>query len=466
MHYISTRGKSEKATFSDILLTGLAPDGGLYVPEQWPHFSVDRILSWKGLAYERIASMIMKPFLGDVITENELISLLFNSYKSFDHDLIVPLKPLRSNVWLLELFHGPTLSFKDIALQFLGRLVHHILNKSGKRITIITATSGDTGSAAIEAFKSSPNVDIVVLHPKGRTSEIQRKQMTTVQSPNVKNIAIEGNFDDCQNIVKTLFADQSFREKMNLTSVNSINWGRIIAQIPYYFASFLEIANRKEPISFTVPTGNFGNIFAGYAAKQMGLPIQNLVIASNKNDILTRFFEENDMSIKTAQASLSPSMDIQVSSNFERFLFDLCYQNGEQVELLMEKFKKLKKLPIDKNIWLRAKRIFHANSVSDDETKKTIKQVFAETGMSIDPHTAVGVACTKEKFPLNGHMVVLSTAHPSKFPDVVKETTGFPPMTPAKLKKVLNKPEEFVTMSKNINDVKSYLYDTIEKKAA
>ncbi|MEL0324113.1 MAG: threonine synthase, partial [Rhodospirillales bacterium] len=323
MKYISTRGSAPSLDFEGVLLAGLATDGGLYVPETWPSFSKDDFRALRGLGYAETAYRVTKPFVGNSISEDVYQQILTDSYATFDHSSVTPLMQLDSDLWSLELFHGPTLAFKDVALQLLGRLFDHVLSRRGQKIAIVGATSGDTGSAAIEACRDRDNIAICILHPKGRTSEAQRRQMTTVHSPNVQNIAIEGDFDACQDIVKELFADGEFRESVNLSAVNSINWARVMAQIVYYVYAAVRLGAPDREIAFSIPTGNFGNVFAAYAAHRMGLPIKHLVVGSNSNDILTRFFESDDMSIQGVQPTLSPSMDIQVSSNFERLLFEL-----------------------------------------------------------------------------------------------------------------------------------------------
>ena len=320
MRYLSTRGGQPSLAFDEVLLTGLARDGGLFLPESWPQLD---LASLGGLDYPTLAARVMLPFLGGRIGEADFARLVQESYAGFGHKAVAPLKQIDSRLWLMELFHGPTLAFKDVALQLLGRLYDHVLGKRGQRITIVGATSGDTGSAAIEACRDRPAIDIFILHPQGRTSEVQRRQMTTVLSPNVRNIAIRGSFDDCQDLVKGLFADATFRDEMHLAAVNSINWGRIMAQIVYYVWAALALGAPRRRVAFAVPTGNFGNVYAGYAARAMGLPIEKLMVGSNRNDILTRFIAGGAMKIGTVHPTLSPSMDIQVSSNAERLLFDL-----------------------------------------------------------------------------------------------------------------------------------------------
>jgi threonine synthase len=340
VRYISTRGDAPILEFDEVLLAGLAEDGGLYVPETWPQLTADGLRDLRGLSYAETAVHVMTPFLGGRIDAATFEGLVRDAYAQFDHPAVAPLRQLDANLWLLELFHGPTLAFKDAALQLLGRLFDHVLTRRGERVTIVGATSGDTGSAAIEACRDREAIEIFILHPHGRVSDVQRRQMTTVMSPNVHNIAVEGSFDDCQDLVKAMFADRRFRDELRLSAVNSINWARIMAQIVYYVQAAVALGAPDRPVAFAVPTGNFGNVYAGYAARQMGLPIAELVIGSNRNDILTRFMETGVMEMRDVETSLSPSMDIQVSSNFERLLFDVCEREGRAVLDTMIDFRR------------------------------------------------------------------------------------------------------------------------------
>ncbi|TWI58750.1 threonine synthase [Pseudomonas duriflava] len=422
MRYISTRGQAPALSFEDVLLTGLASDGGLYVPENLPRFTVEEIASWAGLPYHELAFRIMRPFVEGCIGDADFKQILEETYGTFEHSAVAPLRQLGANEWVLELFHGPTLAFKDFALQLLGRLLDHVLSKRGERVVIMGATSGDTGSAAIEGCRRCDNVDIFILHPYQRVSEVQRRQMTTILGDNIHNIAIEGNFDDCQEMVKASFADQGFLKGTRLVAVNSINWARIMAQIVYYFHAALQLGAPARSVAFSVPTGNFGDIFAGYLARNMGLPVNQLIVATNRNDILHRFMSGNQYFKDTLHASLSPSMDIMVSSNFERLLFDLHGRNGVALAELMATFKATGKLSIEEDRWIEARKLFDSLAVDDEATCATIAQVFEQTGEVLDPHTAIGVKAAREcRRSLSTPMVVLGTAHPVKFPDAVEK---------------------------------------------
>ena len=421
MKYHSTRGRAPVLSFEEVVLTGLASDGGLYMPQSLPSFSVGDIQAMAGLSYEELAVEIMLPFVEENITRQELVSLVDKSYSTFRHVAKAPLVQIAHNEHVLELFQGPTLAFKDFALQFLGNLLDHILKKKNQRVVIMGATSGDTGSAAIEGCRQCDNVDIFILHPHNRVSEVQRRQMTTVFSDNVFNIALEGNFDDCQNMVKASFADQSFLPSdRQLVAVNSINWARIMAQIVYYFYSALTLGAPHRKVSYSVPTGNFGDIFAGYLAKKMGLPIEQLIVATNANDILHRCLSANDHSKQSLQHSLSPSMDIMVSSNFERMLFDLYDSDGGAISQLMEDFRS-GSMTLTDDVFEKAQANFSSYRCDDEETTKTIRKVFSDSEYLLDPHTAIGVAaarhCWKDR---SVPMVTLGTAHPAKFPDAIR----------------------------------------------
>ncbi|MEC8622277.1 MAG: threonine synthase [Pseudomonadota bacterium] len=442
MEYISTRGKAPVLNFEEVMLAGLADDGGLYVPLVWPKFSTDEILSLRGLSYPEIAEYVISPFVDnaiDVSTQRKLIKL---AYQNFGHSSVAPLRRLDKNVSILELFHGPTLAFKDFALQLLGYFFEEVLRKRGERVTIVGATSGDTGSAAIEACKNRDPIDIFILHPDQRTSEIQRRQMTTVTAKNVHNIAIQGTFDDCQDLVKAMFRDRKFRESMNLSAVNSINWARIMAQIVYYFSSALALGAPETKIAYSVPTGNFGDIFAGYAAKKMGLPINKLIVGTNSNDILERFFASGDMSARAVVPTLSPAMDIQVSSNFERLLFDLAGNDPDVVNTAMSSFRDLGQMKYPPEILSLAQEIFYAASVDDEETLRVIESIREDFDILIDPHTATAISAGKKaSLKSEVEMVVLSTAHPAKFPDAVIRATGEKPELPHRLSHILDAPE-------------------------
>ncbi|WP_263145348.1 threonine synthase [Pseudomonas sp. RIT-PI-AD] len=427
MRYISTRGQAPALNFEDVLLTGLASDGGLYVPENLPRFTLEEIASWADLPYHELAFRVMRPFVAGSIADADFRRILEETYSVgekgvFAHEAVAPLRPLKGNEWVLELFHGPTLAFKDFALQLLGRLLDHVLEKRGERVVILGATSGDTGSAAIEGCRRCANVDIFILHPHQRVSEVQRRQMTTILGDNIHNIAVEGNFDDCQEMVKASFADQGFLKGTRLVAVNSINWARIMAQIVYYFHAALQLGAPARSIAFSVPTGNFGDIFAGYLARNMGLPISQLIVATNRNDILHRFMSGNRYAKETLHPTLSPSMDIMVSSNFERLLFDLHGRNGAAIAALMDSFRQGGGFSVEDERWSEARKLFDSLAVSDAETCSTIAEVFDACGELLDPHTAIGVRAAREcRRSLSSPMVTLGTAHPVKFPDAVRE---------------------------------------------
>jgi threonine synthase len=469
MKYISTRGTAPKLSFEDVVLAGLASDGGLYVPETTPEFSMAEIVAMQSLSYPELAYKIISRFTGEEIAADALKNIINDTYGAagtFRHAAVAPLKQLDANTYLLELFHGETLAFKDFALQFLGRLLSHILEKRGGRATIVGATSGDTGSAAIAGCRGRKNMEIFIMYPHGRVSDVQRLQMTTVLDKNVHNIAVDGSFDDCQDIVKTLFADVEFREKYNLTAVNSINWARIVAQIVYYFYAALRLGAPARAVSFAVPTGNFGDIYAGYMAKKMGLPIEQLIIATNRNDILARTLETGNYSVTAVEPSLSPSMDIQISSNFERLLFDLYDRDGVKLADLMAKFRVEKKLELSQLALGRLRGEFAVATASDNETKTTIKECFLATGELLDPHTAVGLcAGNKARKNLQIPLVILATAHPAKFPDAVKAATkdigGIYPELPPHLADLQKREEKFTRLGNAAEGVKQFIEKSI-----
>ena len=454
IHYISTRRGSGLQNFEQVLLAGLAPDGGLYVPQTWPQIDVKAL---KGKSYIEVAEAIMLPFVEGCIDRASFREILHQTYneKVFRHPDIVPLHKISGDIHVLELFHGPTLAFKDFALQLLGRLFDHVLKKNDARVTIIGATSGDTGSAAIEGCRHSDRVDIFILHPRGRVSDVQRRQMTTVHAENVHNIALEGTFDDCQAMVKAMFNDADFREKMNLSAVNSINWARIMAQIVYYFYTALQF---DEAGSFVVPTGNFGNIFAAYAARKMGLNIKTLGIATNRNDILARFFETGVMEMRGVTPTLSPSMDIEISSNFERYLFDLLDRDAAKLKALMEEFKKTGRFSLTEDLIKKARREFSAHRCDEKNTSTTIKNVYEETGYILDPHSAVGFAAAQEIEQKSGRPVIaLATAHPAKFPDAVEKATGIRPALPPHLAGLMEREERFTVLPNDLKKLKKFV---------
>lgn len=463
MKYISTRGTAELLNFEEVLLTGLASDGGLYVPEQYPFFTHEQIKSFQGLSYAELASKIMAPFTEGCLTEEDLLKISLDVYSRFNHSAIAPLKQIQQNLWIMELFHGPTLAFKDYALQVVGKLFDFVLKKNNKKITIVGATSGDTGSAAIEGCKRCSNVDIFILHPYNRVSDVQRRQMTTVLSENVHNIALKGTFDDCQSFVKNLFADKVFREKYNLAAVNSINWARIMAQIVYYFYAALNLGAPDREISFSVPTGNFGNIFAGYVAKRMGLPIKCLILGSNSNDILPRFIHSGIMEKCNVKPSISPSMDIQVSSNFERILFEICDRDSKKVANLMDSFKKDGKYTVSVDVLQTLTSFMKADAFDDQQTKDEIFKIYNTCQYIIDPHSAIGLMAAEKYREKNIPMVVLATAHPAKFPKPINEVVGIFPELPVFLKDLMNKKEEYSVIENNIQDVIDYIKKCKEK---
>ncbi|WP_439133366.1 threonine synthase [Pseudomaricurvus sp.] len=459
MKYISTRGEAPALSFEDVVLTGLAPDGGLYVPENLPKFSQEEIASWAGLSYQELAFKVIAPFVAGEVPDAELKKIIDESYSTFRHDAIAPLVQTGHNEWILELFQGPTLAFKDFALQFLGNLLDYILKKRDQKVVVMGATSGDTGSAAIEGCRHCDNIDIFILHPNKRVSDVQRKQMTTVLEKNVHNIALEGNFDDCQNMVKASFGDQSFLpEDRQLVAVNSINWARIMAQIVYYFYAGLALGAPARPVSFSVPTGNFGDIFAGYLAKQMGLPIDQLVIATNANDILHRCISENDHTKKDLIHSLSPSMDIMVSSNFERLLFDLYGREGSSIKQLMEDFKS-GSMSLSEDALSTARELFTSYRLDDDEMMEVIREVFDHTEYLMDPHTAIGVqAARKTRRRQDIPMVCLSTAHPAKFPEAVRKAGQTDdPALPHHMADLFDREERFEVLDNDMATVQKHI---------
>ena len=459
MRYISTRGEAPALGFEDVLLTGLATDGGLYVPESLPHFSLEEIRSWRGLSYSELAFNIMYPFVDDAIPESDFRQMLEETYGVFAHKAIAPLVQLDTNEWVLELFRGPTLAFKDFALQLLGRLLDYVLERRGEHAVIMGATSGDTGSAAIEGCRRCEHVDIFILHPHERVSEVQRRQMTTVPGGNIHNIAVKGNFDDCQRMVKASFGDQSFMGgKVRLAAVNSINWARIMAQIVYYFQASLSLGGPDRSMAYSVPTGNFGDIFAGYLAKKMGLPISQLVIATNRNDILHRFMSGNRYEQHQLEHTLSPSMDIMVSSNFERLLFDMHGRDGAAVKRLLENAAK-GPVSIEDYRWRHARRLFDSEAVDDKTTCEIIRQVYDDNEYLLDPHTAIGVkaarACRRDS---SVPMITLGTAHPAKFPDAIAAAgLSLKPELPPHMADLFEREERYTVLENNLTAVQDFM---------
>jgi len=463
MKYISTRGHTNSdgaQSFEDVLLTGLAPDGGLYVPEKFPYFDHDELEELAGKPYIEVASAIMWPFVEGSIDRDDFDNIVRETYSRevFDHENVTPLTQLSSKIWLMELHRGPTIAFKDVALQMLGRLFDHVLKKRGERVTIVGATSGDTGSAAIEGCKECDNVDIFILHPKGRVSDVQRKQMTTIDAPNVYNLAIDGTFDDCQSAVKDMFNDPSFRADMSLSAINSINWARIMAQIVYYFTTALALGAPQKKISFSVPTGNFGNVFAAHCARKMGLPIDKLIISTNKNDILTRFFETGEMKMDGVDATLSPSMDIQISSNFERYLFELFGRDSATLTEAMNEFKTTGSFTVGENLLDIAQSDFSAHRCDDHCTLNIIREVYEDTTEILDPHTAVGVSAAKAyEDEIDGTIVSLACAHAAKFPDAVEKAIGIRPPLPEKMSDLFDRQEHVTELPNDLATIQSFI---------
>ena len=448
MRYVSTRGTAPELGFSDVLLSGLASDGGLYVPTEWP------TLPAVGVDYSSTATSIMATYIGDDISAEVLEAIVRDAYATFRHPEVAPLVQIEDDLWIQELFHGPTLAFKDLALQVVGRLFDHVLAERSDRVTIVGATSGDTGSAAIDAVKSCDNVDIVILYPRGRTSDVQRRQMTTVDSPNVHAVAVDGTFDDCQDLVKAMFADEQLRRDCNLSAVNSINWARVMAQIVYYVTASQAFA---EPATFCVPTGNFGNVLAGWIAKSTGASIDQLLIASNANDILARFVNDRDMSATEVVPTLSPSMDIQVSSNFERLLFEMNNRNGARTAEQLQHFRSSGTLEVEEanfRTWISS--TFSAERVDDEETLAEIGRVYRDSGMLIDPHTATGTAAARRSRS-DGATVCLSTAHPAKFPDAVEKATGIRPELPPELGDLMQRTERISDLPADLAAVSDFV---------
>ncbi len=458
MRYISTRGAAPTLKFDEVLLAGLASDGGLYVPESWPQISAAELRRWRGLSYADLAIRVMSPFVEGTVPQAAFERMVRDAYATFDHPAVVPMKQLGERLWSMELFHGPTLAFKDLALQLVGRLYDNVLASHNARVTIVGATSGDTGSAAIEACRDRKSIEIFILHPEGRVSAVQRRQMTTVPSKNVHNLAIQGSFDDCQDLVKAMFNDRPFREAHKLGAVNSINWARIMAQIVYYFRAGLELGAPDRAIRFAVPTGNFGNVYAGYAARQMGLPIEKFIVASNRNDILTRFFASGRMEILGVEPSLSPSMDIQVSSNLERLLFDLYGRDGRALAADMENFREKKSMTLAPARHQAALQWFEGFRLSDEGTLSEIGRLHRLTGELIDPHSAIGIAAAVEAAKTGDTPVVaLATAHPAKFAEAVKRATGVEPLLPPHLADLMTKPERFERLPNDLGAVEAHI---------
>ena len=469
MQFVSTRGQAPALSFSDAVLTGLARDGGLYVPESWPQIGSDEIAAFATQAYPAIAERVISPFVGDEFPPGVLAGMIGTAYASFRHPSVTPLVELSVSRYVLELFHGPTLAFKDVAMQLLAQMMDHILKQRGVRATIVGATSGDTGSAAIEAFRGRGNIDVFILHPYGRTSEVQRRQMMTVLDGNVHNIALKGTFDDCQAVVKGLFNNHRFRDRVALSGVNSINWGRIVAQIVYYFKAAAQLGAPAQTVDFSVPTGNFGDIFAGYAAKRMGLNIGRLVIATNENDILARTLATGRYEPAGVTPTISPSMDIQVSSNFERLLFEALGRDAAAVERLMASLAQSGHFEIPAEALARIRADFSAGRVSEEQTRDTMRRVHELSAYVLDPHTAVGVAAAERQLgraeagapsfstATENPVVMLATAHPAKFPAAVKTATGVEPGLPLWLADLYSRAERYDVLENDQSAVEAYV---------
>ncbi len=457
MKYVSTRGRAPASGFSDVLLAGLAGDGGLFVPEAWPRLSPQAIAALAGRPYAEAAFEVIRPFIDGEIGDDALTAMCVSAYATFRHPAVVPLTQIAPGAWVLELFHGPTLAFKDVAMQLLARLMDHVLARQGRRVTIIGATSGDTGAAAIEAFRGRDNADVFILFPEGRVSPIQQRQMTTVAADNIHAIAIQGTFDDCQALVKGLFGNERLRQRLGLAGINSINWARILGQIVYYFTAAVALGSPARPVSFTVPTGNFGDIFAGYAAKRMGLPVEKLVIATNINDILARTLASGRYELNEVAATTSPSMDIQVSSNFERLLFEAYGRDGAAVEGLMQRLAQARAFDIAPGPLEAIRADFAAGRADEAEGAATLSDVHASTGMLPDPHTAIALAVSRRFVDEGVPMVTLATAHPAKFLEAVAAATGVEPAVPDALAGILAKSERYATLANDARVVEDYI---------
>ena len=457
MRYISTRGQAPELTFEEAMLTGLARDGGLYVPAEVPVLDTAALEGLRGLSYEDVAFAVMRPFIGDCFTDDEFREMIRAAYAGFGHPARCPLVQIDNNHWLLELHHGPTLAFKDVALQLIGQMFDRVLARQGRKITIVGATSGDTGSAAMEAFRGAANVDVFFLHPAGRISEVQRRQMTTPVEANVHAVALEGTFDDCQNRVKDMFNDFAFRDEVGLAAANSINWARVLAQVVYFVTAALALGAPQRRVSFCVPTGNFGDIYAGHIARRMGVPIDRLVIATNENDILHRTLQTGLSEASGVQPTIAPSMDIQISSNFERLLFEVYDQDGGAVAQLMQEQKTQGRFQLSQGAWERLKEGFMSGRSDRAETMATISRVAKDAGYVLDPHTAIGVFAAETLITADTPMVTLGTAHAAKFPDAVEEATGHRPALPVRMSDLFDRPERLVTLPNDLAALEAHI---------
>lgn len=467
MKFISTRGSAPALSFEGALLAALASDGGLFMPEAWPRFAPDEIAALSGLDYADAVYRVMRPFLEGDPCLGDLEDVLSEAYDGFHHPAIAPLSQIGPNSFVLELFHGPTLAFKDLAMQVVSGFMNRALKRKGARATVVGATSGDTGAAAIEAFRGLDVIDVFILHPKGRVSDVQRRQMTTAREANIHNIAVEGTFDDCQAIVKALFGDRDLSARLGLTGINSINFARILSQIGYYFTSAVALGAPYRPVAFTVPTGNFGDIFAGYAAHAMGLPIERLVIATNLNDSLPRAFATGVYEPQGVIATSSPSMDIQLASNFERLLFELSGRDASRVRGLMDDLRSQGVFHLSQGEVGQLRDLFSAHSAGEDVTEMTIRGVYEETGMVVDPHTAVGIAASQQETGLGAApMVILSTAHPAKFPDAVKRAIGKEPEQPERLLLKLGSEERCTVLPADFDTVADFIVGHVQSASS
>jgi threonine synthase len=465
MQYVSTRGQTAAISFSEALLAGLAPDGGLYVPEHYPLLQKAQIADFAGNPFSTVAETVLQPLIGGTIGEGALASMVREAWRGFRHNATCPLVQVEDNLFVLELFHGPTLAFKDVAMQLLARLMDHTLAQSGKRAVIVAATSGDTGSAAVDAFHDLDNIDLFILYPHGRVSEVQRRQMTGIVAPNIHAIALEGTFDDAQGIVKGLFAQAQFREEMSLSGVNSINWARIAAQIVYYFTSAVVLGAPHRPVSFSVPTGNFGDILAGYVAGRMGLPVQRLQIATNANDILARTLATGAYEVRTVAATASPSMDIQVSSNFERLIFEASDGDAALVRSLMASLKQSGRFVLPDTVLGAIRERFSAHAVGEDETLEEITTLYKTCGYLADPHTAIGIRagrCLLEQEP-SIPVIALATAHPAKFPDAMHRACGFCPPLPAHMADLMSRSENLTRLPNDQAVVEAFIRERVHR---
>ncbi|MFM9975232.1 MAG: threonine synthase [Beijerinckiaceae bacterium] len=458
MRYVSTRGEAPVLSFCDAVMAGLARDGGLYLPETWPKLSPETIAGFAGKPFHEVAVAVLKPFIDGEIADADLLAMAKDAYATFDHPAVTPLVQIGPNSFVLELFHGPTLAFKDVAMQMLARLMDHILAKRGQRATIVGATSGDTGGAAIEAFRSSKRVDVMILYPEGRVSDVQRRMMTTPTEKNVHALAIDGTFDDCQALVKAMFNHHAFRDRVKLSGINSINWGRIVAQVTYYFVAAAALGAPYRKIAFAVPTGNFGDIFAGYVAKQMGLPIEKLAIATNSNDILARTLETGTYAMQGVAATTSPSMDIQISSNFERWMFEAGGRDAASVRNQMAGLAQSRQFMLNAAQGKAIREDFTAARASESHVAAAIRRVKTDSGYVLEPHTACGIVAS-DGLTADASIprVILSTAHPAKFPDAMQDITGERPGLPLRLATLLSDPERSTPLPNDLSAVERFV---------